>query len=84
MLLPLKNIAGEQVGEVEVSDAVFAAPVFAAPFCCCCSFPLMGRAGYPAHARSPAARTQFPAARTRFTAARTRSPTARASASRRD
>jgi large subunit ribosomal protein L4 len=27
MLLPLKNIAGEQVGEVEVSDAVFAAPV---------------------------------------------------------
>jgi large subunit ribosomal protein L4 len=27
MLLPLKNIAGEQVGEVELSDAVFAAPV---------------------------------------------------------
>lgn len=27
MLLPLKNIAGEQVGEVEVSDVVFAAPV---------------------------------------------------------
>jgi large subunit ribosomal protein L4 len=27
MLLPLKNISGEQVGEIEVSDAVFAAPV---------------------------------------------------------
>lgn len=27
MLLPLKNIAGEQVGEVQLSDAVFAAPV---------------------------------------------------------
>lgn len=27
MLLPLKNVAGEQVGEVELSDAVFAAPV---------------------------------------------------------
>lgn len=27
MLLPLKNIAGEQVGEVQLSDAIFAAPV---------------------------------------------------------
>jgi len=27
MLLPLKNVAGEQVGEIELSDAVFAAPV---------------------------------------------------------
>lgn len=27
MLLPLKNIAGEQVGEIELSDAVFGAPV---------------------------------------------------------
>lgn len=27
MLLPLRNIAGEQVGEVELSDAVFSAPV---------------------------------------------------------
>ena len=27
MLLPLKNIAGEQVGEIELSDAIFSAPV---------------------------------------------------------
>lgn len=27
MLLPLKNIAGEQVGEIQLSDAIFAAPV---------------------------------------------------------
>lgn len=27
MLLPLKNIAGDQVGEIELSDAIFAAPV---------------------------------------------------------
>jgi large subunit ribosomal protein L4 len=27
MLLPLKNVAGRQIGEVELSDAVFAAPV---------------------------------------------------------
>jgi large subunit ribosomal protein L4 len=27
MLVPLKNVAGEQVGEIELSDAVFAAPV---------------------------------------------------------
>lgn len=27
MLVPLKNVAGEQVGEVELSDAIFAAPV---------------------------------------------------------
>lgn len=27
MLLPLKNIAGEQVGEVQVSDSIFAAPI---------------------------------------------------------
>lgn len=27
MLLPLKNTAGEQVGEVQLSDAVFAAPI---------------------------------------------------------
>lgn len=27
MLLPLKSMTGEQVGEIELSDAVFAAPV---------------------------------------------------------
>jgi large subunit ribosomal protein L4 len=27
MLIPVKNVAGEQVGEIELSDAVFAAPV---------------------------------------------------------
>lgn len=27
MLVPLKNIAGEQVGEIELSDAIFSAPV---------------------------------------------------------
>lgn len=27
MLVPVKNVAGEQVGEIELSDAVFAAPV---------------------------------------------------------
>ena len=27
MNLPLKDMAGKQVGEIEVSDAVFAAPV---------------------------------------------------------
>lgn len=27
MLIPLKNMAGEQVGEVELSDAIYAAPV---------------------------------------------------------
>lgn len=27
MLLPLKNIAGEQVGEIELNDAIFAVPV---------------------------------------------------------
>jgi large subunit ribosomal protein L4 len=27
MLVPVKNVAGEQVGEIELSDAVFAAPI---------------------------------------------------------
>ena len=27
MLLPLKSVTGEQVGEIELSDAVFAAPI---------------------------------------------------------
>lgn len=27
MLIPLKNVAGEQVGEIELNDAVFAAPI---------------------------------------------------------